>query len=250
VARIAAIVCALLLVAGLATKSDRATRGEGTLDVAVTTDPLADIVRNAGGRRVRVTAIVPRGEDPHTWRPSEADLDALSSADLVIRSGGSVDRWAAGATAERELTLLPRVSPLGRDPHWWLDPVRVERAVKDIRNELARADVDGAGYYEAASADFLARLRKLDRQSRRCFIGLSGTRERIATPHAAFRYFGERYGIEFASPRRATIGRRLWGDTLGPQGSASDSYLGAMAENVQVVVAGLTDGARTCRPRP
>ena len=248
--RIAAIVCALLLVAGLAAKSDRATRGEGTLEVAVTTDPLADIVRNAGGRRVRVTAIVPRGEDPHRWRPTRADLATLGSADVVVRSGGSVDRWAAGAAAGRELTLLPRLSPLGRDPHWWLDPVRVERAVKEIRNELARADVDGAGYYEAASADFLARVRKLHRETRRCLIGLSGARERIATPHAAFRYFGARYGIQFAAPRRATIGRRLWGDTLGPDGSASDSYLGAMAENVQVVVSALSGGTRTCRPQP
>src|SRR5687767_12518994 len=165
--RIAALVCALAA-ALTACGSDRATRGEGTVEVVATTAPLADIVRNAGGRRVRVTALVPRGADPHRWRPKPADLGAIRTAELVVVSGGEIDAWAAREEAERRVIVLPLVDPLGNDPHWWLDPVRVERAVKEIRNELARADVNGAGYYEAASADFMARLRRLDRGNRRC----------------------------------------------------------------------------------
>jgi ABC-type Zn uptake system ZnuABC Zn-binding protein ZnuA len=147
------------------------------------------------------------------------------------------------------LTLLPLVDPIGNDPHWWLDPVRVERAVKEVRNEFARADVDGAGYYEAASADFLARLRKLDADTRACLSRLR-TRARLATQHDAFGYFGDRYGVAPVTPRRATVGRRLWSDTLGPPGGAADSYLGAMAANTAAIVDALSGGRQHCRPRP
>jgi ABC-type Zn uptake system ZnuABC Zn-binding protein ZnuA len=250
-ARAAVAICVLgAALAGCG--SDRATRGEGTLEVVATTAPLADIVRNAGGRRVHVTVLVPRDADPHRWRPGPGDLTAPGDADLVVRSGGEIDAWAAGADeAERTLTLLPRVEPLGDDPHWWLDPVRVQRAVKEIRNELARADVHGAGYYEAASADFLVRLRRLDRGIRRCLSPLLGrSRERLAAQHDAFAYFSARYGIEFVRPRRATVGRRLWSDTLGPSGTPAGSYLGAMSANTAAIVDGLTGGEGGCRPHP
>ena len=247
-ARITLLICALAA-ALTACGSDRATRGEGTVEVVTTTAPLADIVRNAGGRRVEVTALVPQGEDPHDWRPGPADLTAIREAELVVVSGGEIDAWAAGEEAERSLTVLPLVEPLGDEPHWWLDPVRVQRAVKEIRNELARADVNGAGYYEAASADFLARLRRLDRGIRRCLSPAAlGSGERLAAQHDAFAYFSDRYGLEFVPVRRATAARRLWSDTLGSPGSAADSYLGAMADNTARIAAAL--GGGTCHPRP
>ncbi len=180
--------------------SDRASRGEGTIDVVATVAPLADIVQNAGGRRVRVTDLVPRTADPHEWRPAESDLEALRQADLVVWTGGDIDRWAADAGNERTLGLLPLVDPLGDDPHWWQDPVRVQRAAKEIRNELARADVDGAGYYEAATADFLARLRKLHRDVRTCISLLGDPRERLVAQHDGFAYFNDRYGVRIVGP--------------------------------------------------
>ena len=245
--RTATLICLLALFAGCG--SDRATRGEGTLEVVATTAPLADVVRNAGGRRVEVTALVPPGENPHGWRPRPADQEAVRAADLLVVSGGDVDSWAARLDVERRLTVLPLVEPRGEDPHWWLDPVRVQRAVKEIRNELARADVNGAGYYEAASADYLARLRRLDDAIRRCLSpAVRLSRERLAVQHDAFGYFTDRYGLELVRPRRATVGRRLWSDTLGPPGTAADSYLEAMAQNVAAMVDAL--GGGTCHPRP
>jgi ABC-type Zn uptake system ZnuABC Zn-binding protein ZnuA len=196
-----------------------------------------------------VTTLVPAEADPHEWRPGRAERDALRRADLVVRSGGALDPWAADAGAEREIELLSRVEPLGDDPHWWQDPVRAQRAVKEVRNELARADVDGAGYYEAATADFLARLRKLDRGIRRCLAGVP--RARLAAQHAGFGYFVERYGVSIVGPRGrgATVGRRLWADTLGPPGTPAATYLGAMAANTARIVDAFGDGRASCRPR-
>jgi ABC-type Zn uptake system ZnuABC Zn-binding protein ZnuA len=160
-----------------------------------------------------------------------------------------VDEWAAGFPSQRSLELLPRLDPVGGDPHWWQDPVRVERAVKQIRNELARADVHGAGYYEAASADYMARLRRLDAQIRSCLEGARISAERLTAAHPGFAYFSARYGVPIVRARRATVGRRLWADNLGPVGTRADSYLGAMSENTAAIVDALS-GGRDCRPRP
>lgn len=231
--------------------SDRPTRGNGTVEVVATTTVLADLVRNAGGRRVRVRALVPKVGNPHEWRPAAGTRAALRRADLLVTAGGDVDPWARELDAARTLELLPRLDPLGDDGHWWHDPVRVQRAVKEIRNELARIDVDGAGYYEAASAVYLARLRKLDRETELC-LDVAGARgARLLAQHAGFRYFGDRYGIRIlgAGQGRAAVGRRLWADSLAPRGALADSYLGAFAVNVGEIVAAVSGRERTCRPR-
>ena len=251
--RLAAIAC-IAAIAGPAAGcgSDRATRGEGTIKVVATLTPLADIAHNAGGARVIVSALVPRSADPHEWRPGPAQQLALRDADVVIWTGGAMDRWAVEAGNEHTLGLLPKVNPVGDDPHWWQDPVRVERAAKEVRNELARADVNGAGYYEAATADFLARLRKLHRDMRICMSLLPHRRARLATQHAGFAYLNDRYGTAVVGPRGrgARVGRPLWADALGEPGTPGGSYLGAMAANTDTIVRALTDGAKNCRPEP
>lgn len=247
---LACLAAAVALASGCG--SDRASRGEGTVDVAATLAPVADIVHNAGGRRVRVTTLLPPGADPHEWRPDAEARAELRAADLVVWTGGALDRWAVAEHPEREIGLLPLVDPLGNDPHWWQDPVRVERAAKEIRNELARADVSGAGYYEAATADFLARLRKLHRDIRICLSLLDRPPGSLAAQHDGFAYFNDRYGMTIVGPKGsgAKVGRKLWADSLDEPGTPAGSYLGAMAVNATTIVEALSHGENTCRPEP
>jgi len=251
--RVSMLVClavALLPLGGC--RSDRASRGEGSVDVAATLAPVADIVHNAGGTRVRVTTLVPPGVDPHGWRPDAAARQELRDADLVVWTGGAVDRWAVAEHPDRDLALLPLVDPIDSDPHWWQDPVRVEEASKQIRNELARADVPGAGYYEAATADFLARLRRLHSDTKICLSLLDDRRAKLVAQHDGFAYFNDRYGTRIVGPdsKGAKVGRKLWADTLDQPGTPAGSYLGAMALNASTIVSALSNGEDTCRPEP
>jgi ABC-type Zn uptake system ZnuABC Zn-binding protein ZnuA len=45
----------------------------------------------------------------------------------------------------------------------------------------------------------------------------------------------------------ATVGRALWADSLGPEGSAGATYLGSIAANTHALVDGFTAGRTTCR---
>ena len=210
--------------------------------MVATLAPLADIVHNAGGGaggRDRARA----AHAPTRTSGARAPRSGRRCGTRTWSSGPAarIDRWAAEAGGERTLGLLPLVDPLGDDPHWWQDPVRVERAAKEIRNELARADVNGAGYYEAATADFLARLRKLHRDMRICMSLLPHRRARAWRPSTT----GSPTSTTATAPRSSARAgaARPWGGGCGPTrsgepGTPAGSYLGAMAANTATIVRG------------
>jgi zinc/manganese transport system substrate-binding protein len=49
-----------------------------------------------------------------------------------------------------------------------------------------------------------------------------------------------------ASEAGAHVGRALWADTLGPEGSDGATYLESIASNTRAIVDGFTDGATRC----
>jgi ABC-type Zn2+ transport system substrate-binding protein/surface adhesin len=48
---------------------------------------IADLVRNVGGDRVEVTALMGPGVDPHLYKPSASDVDLLNDADIIFYGG-------------------------------------------------------------------------------------------------------------------------------------------------------------------
>ena len=61
------------------------------LVVVVSTQIIADWVRQIGGDRVEVTALVPAGADVHTLELGVGDVRAIAGADLVIINGASLE---------------------------------------------------------------------------------------------------------------------------------------------------------------
>ena len=61
------------------------------LNVVVSTQVIADWVRQVGGDRVSVRALVPAGADAHTIELSVTDIRAVADADLVIINGAGLE---------------------------------------------------------------------------------------------------------------------------------------------------------------
>ena len=57
------------------------------LQVVVTTGMLADAVREIGGDRVQVEALMGPGVDPHSYTASQGDVARLRRADLIVYNG-------------------------------------------------------------------------------------------------------------------------------------------------------------------
>src|SRR5918911_2276628 len=100
--------------------------------VVATTTQVADLARNVSGDRADVVSLLEPNTDPHEYEVRPRDVKTLEHASLVLRSGGDVDGWLAGAidasgTHAPIVDLIDRVQRAGDDPHWWQDPRNAER---------------------------------------------------------------------------------------------------------------------------
>ena len=78
---------ALAVCAGLALPTAAQAADAGKLSVVATTGMLADTVREIGGDRVEVTALMGVGVDPHTYRQTRSDVAKLTRAQLIVWHG-------------------------------------------------------------------------------------------------------------------------------------------------------------------
>ena len=83
----------------------RAVSGE-PLNIVVSTQVIADWVRQIGGDQVNVTALVPAGADVHTIELSVADIRAVAGADLVIINGAGLESAYEDAILENADHIL------------------------------------------------------------------------------------------------------------------------------------------------
>lgn len=89
-------VVTVALVAYGAGDPDGAAGQEGELSVVATTTHIADLARAVGGVRGSVDALLTPSSDPDDFEPRPSDVRALGGTDLVLRSGGDIDRWLGG----------------------------------------------------------------------------------------------------------------------------------------------------------
>ena len=83
----------------------RAVSGE-PLNIVVSTQVIADWVRQIGGDHVEVRALVPAGADAHTLELSVADIRAVAEADLVIINGAGLEASYEDAILENASHIL------------------------------------------------------------------------------------------------------------------------------------------------
>jgi ABC-type Zn uptake system ZnuABC Zn-binding protein ZnuA len=198
---------------------------DGRLDVVATTTQLADLARNVAGGRADVVRLLAPNTDPHEYEVRPDDVKALANASLVLRSGGDIDAWLAGAikssgTDAPVVTLIDHVRSRRAgselDPHWWQDPRNAERAVAAIRDALSRADPGGAARYRAAAQRYSARLERLDASVAACWRRVPRAERKLVTTHDALGYYARRYGIQVIGtviPSLSTQGQPSAGDT-------------------------------------
>ena len=179
---------------------------------------LADLVKNVGGDRTEVAAIVGAGSDAHVYAPTPADARKVAEARLVIVNGLGFEGWidrlvkASGSKA----TVVVATNGLkarraggghdhdrgrGVDPHAWQDVRNMKIYVANIRDALAAADPSGAAAYQANAAAYSAKLDALGTEVRSAVAKIPAARRKIITNHDAFGYFEAAYGIKFIAPQ-------------------------------------------------
>jgi len=193
--------------------------------VMTSLDIFADFVREVGGDRVEVTALLPSGADPHTYEPTPSDIRRITEAEIIFVNGLDLEAAAlkviepnlpsgvpmielAEEASEAGVALRPfgggeeheedQHVHEGADPHVWLSVDNVREYARIIRDGLTDVDPEGAPQYEENYQSHLARLDGLDEYVREAVSTVPPERRKIVSTHAAFGYMADYMDFEVA----------------------------------------------------
>jgi ABC-type Zn uptake system ZnuABC Zn-binding protein ZnuA len=193
-------------------RSTASSPDDHRLRVVTTVAPITSIAASVGGDRVKVTGLVPEGENSHTFEPPPSAAEVLSTADLVVVNGLKLEDPTADLARENKpkktkiVALGDRVlAPAdyiydfsfpkkdGKpNPHLWTDPRYAIRYAQVLHDAFAEADPDGKAAYDANLAAFTKDAEALSGAV--TTAGKTVPRRDLLTYHDGFAYFARDYG--------------------------------------------------------
>lgn len=192
---------------------------ESSLDVLAVETFLADIAQNVAGDRLKVTALLPIGADPHGFQPTPADVARVARSNVLIVHGAGIEEFLEEVLRNAGGARRVIVASTGLkfrnlqgaevdhheghhrhdgDPHFWLSPQNALTYVENIRDGLSDADPAGAAVYRANADAYLNRLRDLDRWIFEQVEQVPEQKRILVTNHESFGYFADRYGLRIS----------------------------------------------------
>ena len=205
------LAAAATLVAQMATPAFAQDR----LKAVATFSILADFVKNVGGDRVEVQALVGPNGDAHVYQPTPSDAKTLANARVVFVNGLGFEGWierlikASGSKAMM-VTAINGIKPRkatddhghgDANSHAWQSVANAKIYVANIRDGLSAADPAGKVTYEANATSYLAKLSALDAEVKAAIDRIPADRRKIITTHDAFGYFAAAYKVSFIAPQ-------------------------------------------------
>lgn len=210
---IAAIAMAWAFAPGPVRAEETAASGQPREKVkaVATIGMIADVVREVGGDRVRVTGLMGEGVDPHLYKASPGDVRAMSSADiiffnglhlegrmadLIVRMAGRTKVVQATDAIDESMLREPPEYEGHYDPHVWLDVSLWQSVATRVRDALIEKDPAGKDAYTAAAAEYRLLLGELHGYATSTLQTIPQSSRVLVTAHDAFGYFGRAYGVE------------------------------------------------------
>ena len=200
------VTLAIAIVAPTAAAADK------PVDVTVTTTMVADLVREVGGERVAVEALMGPGVDPHLYKAAASDVAKLQKAEVIFYSGlmleGKLqDVFTNLARGKRRVVGVTEALPPDRllapaefeghpDPHVWFDVTLWKGCIDPIVKALSEVDPVGKPHYEQRATAARQRLDELHAWALAKAAELPPERRILVTSHDAYNYFGRAYGFQ------------------------------------------------------
>lgn len=183
----------------------------GPIEVVATIGMIADVTAVIGGEWVKVKGLMGPGVDPHLFKATPSDVQALQDAEVIFygglhlesKMGELFEQMAASRTVVAVTRSIPEdqlLSPPGfqglHDPHVWFDVTLWQQATREIADTLIAQRPEAREVIEANAAGYLAELQALDAYVLAQAQRVPGAQRLLITAHDAFNYFGRRYGFE------------------------------------------------------
>jgi ABC-type Zn uptake system ZnuABC Zn-binding protein ZnuA len=175
--------------------------------VIATASMMADMAQNIAGDLVDIKYIVPRGQDPHLYKPTPSDVIMVQKSDLILVNGLTFEGWIAkliensGSSAE-VVTITEGIHPIQSskyansfDPHAWMDVNLVQTYILNIKDALIRLLPEYEEQFNVNYLSYSEELKALDKYIEEQISSIPETQRILITSHDAFAYFGRRYGM-------------------------------------------------------
>jgi len=169
---------------------------------------------------VEMTGLMGAGVDPHLYKPTESDINAMYQADLLVYSGlhleGQFDE-IFNALGERGVTIVrmtepvevggfvdflpqkdPSIKPV-HDPHYWFDPRNWQLSAEYLGEQLGKRDPVHADLYHQNASAYVAQLDLVYHWAYEAMQSVPAEQRYLVTSHDAFQYFGGALGWEMIS---------------------------------------------------
>ena len=184
--------------------------------VVVSTPILGALVTEIVGDSADVTVLMPNGVDPHGWEASPKEIEALSSADVVVINGLHLEESleeaidAARGDGVRVFEAADHVDVIvgvdedehsedesdhghaDGDPHIWTDAAAMADVALAMGDEFAEAGIDVG---DRASVVY-ERLLTLDNDLRKLVDEVDASERKLVTGHESLAYLAARYEFE------------------------------------------------------
>jgi len=188
------------------------TTSPDCLHVVATTNLVAELVQEVGRERVRVTALMKAGVDPHLYRPTQSDITLLNRADAVFYHGLRLEgrmqellttlarkgrkTFAITDCIPKYLLIEPQDLEGIYDPHVWFDVAMWSQTLPCIVQALTELDPSGKSTYQHNAEQLQQRLDRLNNWCIAKAQELPPQKRILVTSHDAFSYFGRAYGFQ------------------------------------------------------
>jgi ABC-type Zn uptake system ZnuABC Zn-binding protein ZnuA len=201
-----AAVATALAACGSSTSTGSTSSSCQKTKVLTTVTQVSALVRAVGGDCVDLTALLRPTDDPHAYEMKPADVGALSSAKLIVKTGAGIDKWldksieaAAASTSVLDLGASSGVKlrrgDEGDDPHWWYDADNAKAAADAIAAKMGGVDPANKDSYLRNASAVRGRLDDADKQVRALIDPIDPGKRLFVANHDAFNYFLARYHI-------------------------------------------------------
>ena len=212
---------------------DASLQSSQQLKVVVTFVPMYWFTKAVAGDLAQVEVLVPPGTEVHEYQATPANVQAIATADVLVKNGLGLEEFLEGTVKNAENTRLREVDSSkgietleeisavvkpgestatdrnhegekagasddhaheAGNPHVWLDPLRAKQQVANIRDGLITADPENKATYQANAAAYIQQLEALDREFKQRLQQYPNCT--FVTFHDAYPYLANRYQLK------------------------------------------------------
>lgn len=200
------------LLAGCSKGPTEATTRGGKIRVTTTVTMVSDLVKQVGGDRVDVQALMGPGVDPHLYKAAASDVSKLQNADVIfycglLLEGKMQDVFAKMARTKKHVYAVTESVPQEKlleppefaghyDPHVWFEVPLWAMCIDVVVKGLSEFDPEGKEHFEARGRETKVKLNELHEWALKKANELPKERRILVTSHDAYNYFGRAYGFQ------------------------------------------------------